>query len=135
MLDKKQFQSQKILVLKKIASKKIWSIKLRSNKMLLPKNCGPKKTQLGVRHQTQYSMPTHPTTPNYPATSRKARNLKFCTDTGSHHKKKRNKLGLSWAKLRYQLGFASTLTNSCYIILINTKHYWLVLVQLTNTFQ
>ena len=40
--------------------------------------------------------------------------------------KQRNKLGLSWAKLSYQLGFACTLTIICYIILINTEQCCLV---------
>ena len=35
--------------------------------------------------------------------------------------KGKNKLGLSWAKLSYQLGFGSTLIKICCIILINRK--------------
>ena len=41
-------------------------------------------------------------------------------------KKKKNKLGLSWAKLSYQLGFDCHLTIILCIILINTEQFWLV---------
>ena len=40
--------------------------------------------------------------------------------------KNRNKLGLSWAKLSYQLGFDCPLTIILCIILINTEQFWLV---------
>ena len=36
-------------------------------------------------------------------------------------KKQNNKLGLSWAKLSYQLGFACTLTIICSIVLMDTE--------------
>ena len=40
--------------------------------------------------------------------------------------KKEDKLGLSWAKLSYQLGLACTLTIICRITLIYTEQFWLV---------
>ena len=36
-------------------------------------------------------------------------------------KNKKNKLGLSWAKLSYQLGFGCTVINICSLILIDMK--------------
>ena len=43
--------------------------------------------------------------------------------------KKVNKLGLSWAKLSYQLGFACALTIICCIISIIMEQFLLVLLQ------